>query len=420
MYRYHYPVFDELVRVLRRIATGAAIVLAVVAAFHTVILLILLHRVHPVAAWAAPLILSIAAAAWALRAASRRRDRDQLFPPDPVSNSAAHDHLLDACDHLRRRLIRMSHLPYLDDAERHAARQRAYDIEGLFGSHPLAEDLVRAAEQATTETLAPLLAKARERAIEFTHFKIKCAVDDHVEPAFPVFAPAVVLYHQLTLITTIADTYLYRPTLGEYMSVLRDTWDVIRTGAFLRVGQRLFEGVYVNSPPMGGAADDLGMAISITWLTWNNAQAAMDRCEALAPWRVDAAVSQLDARMAESLTITRDTLIRDVLPVLKLRIRHSLPPGSTEVASFTDSVVQSVARSVDSIVQGLRSQPPVRATAAARRPPPAAVPQTPDPDHASRGRRRRRRRRGRGGFWSSLFRIGQRVKYETRGPPTGR
>jgi hypothetical protein len=149
--------------------------------------------------------------------------------------------------------------------------------------------------------------------------------------------------------------------------VLLDVQRTIQGGAFFRVGQRLFEGVYLNTPPLGRAVDDLGQALTSTWLTWSVTQASIYRCRTLAPWSTQAAVAWMDQRTTDALVVVRDALIEDVLPLLKLRIRHHAGPRDGDAADFSENMVRSLARAVDTVVKGLRTQLPTQAIEQARR-----------------------------------------------------
>lgn len=417
MYNYQYPILNEIWRALRTVARIAAGVIGIIVAAELLRTGILLHRLHPLASAAFGAALAVLALWIGLRWHVARTEVRVLYPPTlPPPDRARHKDLKAYCKYLVLILKRLAGNESLSDELRRGARQRAYDIEGLLGAHPLNEDLMRAITRAENEVVVPLFADLDKEAIEIARYKMTAVVEDVIEPPFPVINPIVVLYHQATLVSCITDTYLGRPSLREYWTVLRDVWHVMSGGDFFRIGQRLFEGVYANSPPMGSATADLGQAISSIWLTWSVAQAAMHRCQSLREWTPNAAVRHLDQLTMDSLLITRDTLIRDVLPVLKLRIRHSVGPGTADAAGFSEQVVQGIAKAVDTIVQGLRTQPPERAAQISRRTQHGAARagDGDDPPGAPPGLRRASDWKRRGVF--RVFRtVRDRVHYSSRG-----
>jgi hypothetical protein len=306
------------------------------------------------------------------------------------------------------RLKRLSLNPALPEELRKKTRQRAYDIEGLLGSHPLLEDMVRALSRAEMDTLEPALLHLDQLAREMGKEKIQCMIEDAVEPPFPLITPLVVLYHQCTLVTTITDVYLGRPSLREYLRVLTDVQHTIRGGEFFRIGQHLFEGVYVNSPPLGRAVDDLGQAITCAWLTESVTKAAQYRCRAIHPWKISRAVDWMDRQTESSLVAVRERVNEEVLPLLKLRLRHYAGPGVGDAANFSEQMTQSIARAVDAVVKGLQTQNPVRAAQLSRRTQPGegALDEI-GPEYSSSANRSWRRR----GVFGIVRSFGERIRY---------
>lgn len=413
MYRYQYPMLNQLGRALKMAWRFVVGLILLVLAAELLRIGLILRRIHPWAGWAFAAAVGMAALWVIFRWVTiRARNRALHPPPLPPPGAATHADMKLYCGHLIHLLKRLGTHDALPPPRRQEARQRAYDIEGVLGAHPMNDDLMRAITSAENDVLRPLLEELDQQALEIARYKMTVAVEDVVEPPFPAISPLVVLYHQITLISRLVDTYLSNPTLYEYSVVMRDVCHVVIGGDFFRIGQRLFEGVYVNSPPMGRATEDLGQALASIWLTWSVAQAAMHRCRSLRAWTVQTATEYLDQRSLDSLLVTRDTLISDVLPVLKLRIRHSVGPGVADAAGFSEQVVQGIAKSVDAVVQGLRSQTPAQTAQAGRRTqhgtsrPELDAP--PAPSHSA-GRNPRGVLR--------LFRtVGQRVHYSVRGP----
>ncbi len=358
MYRSHYPVFYELWRSARRALHAAAGLITFFITVELVRAYQLFYGFHPLFGYSFAGLVLLVAVALLIRQFTRRRERQTLAPPlRPDGRHLRQEDLVAYTSYLIHRLKRLSLNTRLEETARKNIRQRAYDLEALLVSHPLIEDLTRAISKAEAEVLEPVFAELDEQAAALGKTKIRSIIEDVVEPPFPVITPLVVLYHQVTLITSIAELYLGPCSLREYGRVLSDVEETSRQGDFFRIGQRLFEGAYVSSPPLGRAVDDLGQGITCTWLTWSVTKAAAYRCRALTPWSLHDAVYWLDSQSADSLTVVRDVLINDVLPLLKLRIRHMAGPGLADSAGFSEQVTQSVAKAVDSVVKAVKQNP---------------------------------------------------------------
>lgn len=375
MYREHYPAFHAVWRALRKLALLAVGLFL----FFTFIELawagLLLYRFHPLLGYTFGLIVFLFALGFAWRALTHRHDQQTLIPPTRPAGSRVRQRDLEAyCAYLVHRMKRLSLNARLAKEDRLKIRQRAYDIEGLLGSHPLIDDLTRAISRAEVEVLEPAMGFLDQQAEAIGRAKIQAVIEDAVKPPFPVITPLVVLYHQLTLVTAVTDIYLGQVSLREYGRVIRDVMNTLSRGQFFRTGQRLFEGVYANSPPLGRAVDDLGQAITCTWLTWTVTRAAAYRCRTLYPWQLDQSVEAMDRGTPESLVVVRDTVINEVLPLLKLRIRHSVAPGIADASGFSESVGQGVAKAIDSVVLALRAQHPEKAIQRSRLTQPGLTP----------------------------------------------
>lgn len=362
MYRAHYPFFLTIWRTIRRIGLLLGLLLLFITFVEASWAGLLLYRINPVLGYTFVAITTLLALALIWRLLLWRHDRQTLVPPPRPTGTRVRQGDLEAyCAYLAHRMKRLSLNENLTREERLKIRQQAYNIEGLLGSHPLIDDLTRAITKAEQEALEPAFRLLDKHAEALGASKIRSVIEDAVKPPFPVVNSMVVIYHQITLITMIVDIYMSRATLREYAQVIKDVANSLGRAQIFRISQRLFEGVYANCPPLGRGVDDLGQAITCTWLTWTVTRAAAYRCRTLYPWQLGQAVEVLDRGAPEALIVLRDTLIADVLPMLKLRIRHSAPAGVADAANFSESVAQSVARAVDSVVLSLRSNNPERA-----------------------------------------------------------
>lgn len=363
-----YPVTRRLWHAICVGSLALVSLMALVTASELTRVVLILRRVHPLASHAAAALLIGGAVYLVVRfLLARSRLRTLNAPVMPPPEKATFKDLKRVVQHHIARIKRAAAHRSLSPEQAKHFRQRAYDLEGMLGAHPLLDDLRRSISKNEAEVWQPLVEHLDRDAVEFARYKMTAVVRDAIEPPFPVVHPLLTFYHQGTLICCIVDCYVTRPSLMEYGMVIRDVWRVMAGGEYYRIGQRLFEGIYRNSPPMGRAAEDLGQALSVIWLTWTVAQAAMHRCRHLGAWSPELAMTHLDHLTIDSLLVTRDTLIRDVLPLIKLRLRHSLGPGTADAAGFSEQIMEGVVKAVDGVVQGLRAQAPEQAAEQSRR-----------------------------------------------------
>ena len=326
---------------------------------------ILLHHLSPYAGLAYGLVVLAALLLLLYRVVSYRLDHQSLFPP-ALPPRPTFQELKTYSKYQIHLLKRLALTPFLTESGRKSLLQQAYDIDEILDHHPLLDDLTRSIERTRADFLDPARRTLRTQAETLTQERMHAVVKDVVEPPFPVVNSLVVLYYEVKLVLQIVDIYQFRAGFLEYGRAVRDVWQLITEGNFLKLGQKLFEGVYTNSPPMGRAVDDLGQALTSIWLTRMVSQAAILRCEADWPWTVEPAVRLLEGGTIDSLEATRESVIRDALPVLKLRIRHSAPLGVPDAAGFSQSVIDGIIRAIDQVIKTTRSKPPELVVAEAR------------------------------------------------------
>lgn len=360
------PFMRRLVRAVRRAVCVLASVAALLILFEAARATRFLAALHPVAMYALWLALLFAVFYSVIAYVIARVRRRTLYGPAAPSADAPFAALKKYVRHQIGVLKRASTLSHLEPETARALRQRAYDLQGLLGAHPLRDDLRRGIAKTESETWSPFVTRQSALLAELARQKMQLAVQDALAPPLPVVQPMFILYHQFSLVCAVVDLCVARPGLREYGIVCCDVLRTVARGDYFRIGHRLFEGVYANSPPLGDAVDDLGHALSVAWLTWIVAQAALDRCLALSRWTVEEAVQRLDRSIVDSLEITRDTLIRDILPVIKLRLRHRLGPGRSEASDFSEMLSEGIAKAVDSVVKSMRAEAPEEAVQKSR------------------------------------------------------
>lgn len=416
---YQYRIIQRTTDALRRLGLVIALLLTVAIGLELIRAYAIFHRIHPVVAWvyAGVLLLAVLFGLW--RLLGYLHDHDALFPADlPPAERARHKDLVAHCRYLARYLKRLSGSVYLGEEQQRLARQTAYDMEEMLAHHPLLEDLTRAIVNAEQKVIADLHTHLDGHARDMTRDKMTAIVADVIQPPFPVVNAVVVFYHEVTICAAVTGVYLSEPSLHEYWTVLRDTWRVMTRGDFIRIGQSLFAGVYANCPPMGGAVEDLGQATACIWLTESIAQATALRCRTTRRWRAGDAIAAMDAHCAQSLSATRDVLIKDVLPLMKTAFHHKVPRTEGESPTFMSNLIGGITKSFDIVINNLKTTPL-----------PESVQKTRRTEHGSdlnletgyvvmRHRSRRRRSgHGSGGGIFRVFRtISQRLKYSSRYP----
>lgn len=416
---YQYRVIYRIGVALRRTFIVVGFLLGLFITMEVLRLAAMFHRLHPIAALVFAGIMGLFSIYGIWRILAFIHDHDTLHPDElPRPENARHKDLVSHCRHLVRVLRRLAQNGYLSEDQQMIARKNAYEIEELLHAHPLIEDLTRAIVTAEQKVIDDLYLELDKHAEAMARDKMKATVADVIQPPFPVINAAVVFYHQFTLSTAIAGVYVSEPALFEYGIILRDVWRVMTRGDFIRIGQSLFSGVYANCPPMGSAIDDLGQAISCIWLTQSVAEATMHRTKSLRVWHLEDAIAAMDARCHAGLAITRDALIKDVMPILKTAFHHKVPRGEDESPVFMSNLITGITKSVDAVIATLKTVPIEQTVQVARR--------TSDGELDIEGgyvvlRQRSKRRRSGGrsnvGSIRKIFRtISQRIKYSSRYP----
>ena len=410
------PFFIRVWRAARFALTTVFALVALLIVTELARVTITLYRLHPFAAAGFLALALLAFGVAAAMLANRWFAAHVMVPPEgPEDGAGSHRDLVTCNRFLIARLKGLSDNPLFTPEQQKHLRQTAYQIDEQLGHHPMREDLLLGIERTRAETLAPAQAILRARAEEFARERMRRVVQDDIEPPFPTHRLVSIYGHQFVMLTRIID--LYTPGVGllEYFLIIRDVWAVIYSGRFLKLGQTLFAGVYANSPPLGQAAATLGSALTTVWMTRVLSRACMLRCEETRAWSSARAAQDLDNCMIDLLADSKECLLQDVLPLLKLTLRHHAPSGVSDVTAFSSGAVEGLARALDSAVKAHRAQP--SAVIAARRTFAGDEPSAPPAaEEAQAHGHRRHRSRNRRGLFRVLHVFGQRLKYSVRGP----
>ena len=428
---YQYRIISRLANRTIRIAWIAASLVMLFLLLELLYLILIFKQSQP---WiAGGLVLAVVAGAGflALRQHVYRRDHRILTARGlRLGSDPGHAQLARHLKHLIHCIKRLTQSRLLTEEQTALIRQKAHDQERLFHHHPLRDDLERAIIEARNGILRPTFSTLGVFSAQVTRSKALAVIQDLYQPPFPILSPLVVTYHQITLISEIADIFIPNPSLREYIRVIGDVWQVMTKGDFIRFGQRLFNGINSNNYALGRAGEDLGMATSLVWLTHATAQAAAHRCCTLHDWRLDAAIDDMNEHLAPCLESTRHSLLQDALPVLKKRIRH-YAPVNMDAETYVEEISVTFIKSVEAVVLALsaatarpviaRHTSPGLVIANQTEPLPLEAPMTPDSATSpERRRRRRHRRRHQSESTTRLGRLLDRVMRIGTGPRHGR
>ncbi len=421
---YQYRMFTRAISVSSHLMKIAGGLIGLLLLAETARLYLLLRRAHPIAGYTFLGLVVLAAILLFIRIMMHVKNHRTLTTYLPDTDHAGHKQLRRTCKVLALYCRRLSQSPGITDATSHKLEQQVYDIRELLGSHPLNEDLVRMIRMTEDEVIAGAFREIEGERKAITLDKMQAVIEDMNQPPFPVIKPLVMLYHQVTMISQVVDLYVPRASLLEYGRAIRDVWDVMTKGDFIRLGQRLFEGIYENAPPMGQASDDLGQAITTIWITQSISKSAAQRCRAYEGWDLHAAIDWMDTQTIPGLHTTRDVLLNTVMPLIKSQLRHSAPPGMPDREGFTDTVTRGISKTVETVVREItanseRQQAQLEAINAQETIETfEGTSQAPegDPVRPRRHRRRRRKRRTRGParIWHLIT---QRFRYGRGGGP---
>ncbi|MGA1193681.1 MAG: hypothetical protein ACO3ZG_04790 [Kiritimatiellia bacterium] len=259
--------------------------------------------------------------------------------------------ILDACDietdEDSRQTELVAHLKHLIFCIRRLSTQRllgptqtkemlrqSLELQQSLQHHPLRDDLIRGIDTAWERIIQPAHEQLDAINRQVTRAKVVAAAQDIYQPPFPLFPPLVALYHQATLISEITDLYLPQPSMREYLRIMRDTWQVMTKGDFVRMGQQLFLGIEARHH-LGPAGKDIGQAVSLAWVIRCSARAATLRCSVFNDWSLSDCINEMNEYIAtEGIKDLHQSLIEDLKPVLLPVIRRHAPlaPGVDAVA----------------------------------------------------------------------------------------
>jgi hypothetical protein len=404
-------------RLLGRFFWRTIAVILALAAFIVAMELVRAYRlsrqVDPMLGWAFLVAVVAALLVIAYKAFGFIADRRTLFgPPAPDVTTPSFDALKESCEHLVHTFKRLGANPHLDDDLRKHLLQQAYDTDETLGHHPLADDLTRALEAGRT-AMGPAIERLRERARRLTRERMAFIVQDLVQPPLPVPSTLILAYHEMALMSDIADTYLGNASLIEHLTVARDAWDAMSEGRFLSIGQNIVSCVQANSPPMDRGIDEVCSALTAMWVTQTAGLVAMLRCECLSEWDMEETVGRIEALTDESIAVMRQVLLDDAQPLLKLKMRHAA--AGVDAAAYAKSVIESVTRALDIYSTQIKRPQPGTSPLARRstiHDEPLASEEATREEAASRRHRKRAPR----GMFRVLRTFAQRVKYTAGNP----
>jgi hypothetical protein len=350
---YQYRIFSRGWSALQRAGVVLALILLFLLGMQFLRGVLILRRAPPVMAYGILGLFLLAALVIAAKIYAHRRDHRILSARGlAIGPHTSHADLKRRVSYHVHYLTRLSLHRLLTDEQSAVLRQQAHDLGETLHHHPLNDDLLRGIEQAREGFILPAFAQLDQIGGKVVQAKIQAALQDLYEPPFPIIPPLVVGYHLFTLLSEVTDIYIAQPSLREYQIVIRDVWEVMTKGDFLRYGQRLFSGIHGKQYKLGRAGEDFGHTMSITWLIYAIHAAARHRCTTLHDWKLSDAITHMKAGTPGILQLVRDSLSRDSLPILKRHIWHYAPHGQ-DPEHYAEDVSQSFVKSVDAVVLAL-------------------------------------------------------------------
>lgn len=244
-----------------------------------------------------------------------------------TADDSSQSELITHLKHLIFCIRRLASQRLLGPAQSKDMLRQALELEQSLHHHPLRDDLQRGIQTARENIIEPAHEQLDAINRQITRAKIVAVAQDIYQPPFPVFPPVVALYHQVTLISEIVDLYLPQPSMREYLRVMRDTWQVMTKGDFVRMGQQLSLGIEARHH-LGPAGQDISQAVSLAWIIHSAARIATRRCCVLHDWSLRSAIAEMGAySVPEGIKTLHQSLLEDLKPVLLPVIKRHAPAG---------------------------------------------------------------------------------------------
>lgn len=319
-----YRIFQSTASWISRILIFLLGFMLLVITAESIRIFLLLKRIHPITGYGFVVFMAITGMLLvAAIAAGRRRSNRILQARGFVCDEkSSHKRLSRALAHYIGICSRLGSHRLLSADRKKAIFQGAHDLQQALDHHPLKDDLRRGIDVARERIIQPALGELNTINNKITASKARAVVEDYYLPYFPALAPWMVVYHQFTLVSEIADIYLPRPTLREYFTVVRDTWRIMREGNLLHHGQRYFASIEAANAPLGPAADELIQAMSIIWLTHCVSRTATVRCTTYHDWNARDSIEEIKNQLGNLMQSTHESIVQDALPFLKRRLHR--------------------------------------------------------------------------------------------------
>lgn len=351
---YQYRIFSRLGLLLKWAVAIPALLIFFLVGMELMRVFLIFYRKEPWMGYTYLGVLGVLASIVLLKVRSHRRAHEILGARGlKVTGRSRHASLRKNLRFLVRYVRRLAEQRLLPDEMARGMRQQSHDVLSILDHHPLNDDLLNAIARTREEIIATAHQHLDLINDQVTRSKACAVIQDLYEPPFPIVPSLVVGYHQLTLISEIADLYLPEPAWSEYMRVMRDVWSVMTKGDFLRYGQKLFIGIEDNSQGLGAAGSELAQALSVIWLTHCTSRIATRRCCTLHDWDLKDAIEEMAVGLPACLQQTQKSFLENALPVLRRRLRSQAPGGVMDTGAYVEESLASITRALETVVMSL-------------------------------------------------------------------
>lgn len=409
-------------KLLVRIAVFAALLLALFLAAEVTRLILLFHRLHPLAGWIMAGVLMLGALAVLLPLLARPRAHDP-FIIKPAGAQASHHAKSVCCRQYAHSLWTLSRNGNLPEEQRRYARHAARSIEDVLRAHPLRDDLDRAIHHAETVAVPHVLQPLHQQATE----RLDAIVKAHLVgfSTGPFTALETVAFFARTLFFVVDLPSLYVPHLGLRARARMAYRMLLHTARFLPFSQALRAQLATHCPdgPPAGM-DAVARALTAGWITSCVGVALMDRFTIGWSHNPAAAEARLIERQGEMI----NGLVERLAPLAPAAAAGA---GESDAATARARWLAGVRAALVGAVQ-LSVEPRPVVPAASSAPPAHAAPKSasvwlaspasagrlaPEGEASGRIRQvvRRRRRHHHNPILQSLYTFWQRWNYTLRG-----
>jgi hypothetical protein len=355
---YSHRLIVSAYRAARRTAIAIAVLVLFLIAAELARAFFLLRRIHPAIALLYAAAVAILAAYAGYKLLTYRADALVLRArPKPRWDDRHRKEARRYARYVAAVAKRLGHNRLLPRETAVALRQHAYDLSALASSRRDVLKLAERCQRVTEGYIAPALEQLTPRAEETASARIAILMEDMRLGTGAAGSPLLLAHHSILMSASIAEVFVYKPSLWEYWLVLGDVAKAAVNGRFLRWGNLFFQRAEGVGTSFGPLTVELRRIFS--WLCFMKLiqLTAMKRCTQMRPWDFSLTLQDLDASAIDMLEVT-DRLFCDCLKQgLPGLIRESAPRGDETESAGADTVLADTLRAMTLALQDFRSKP---------------------------------------------------------------